>query len=252
MTDADKKDLILSYQKKKAAGNFSANLSNPSPGKLRDECLIVYKERYAPEDDIILRLFFEKDKEGEYSESMLKVDIDKFRPLVALLKGRGDPHEKHYRLLAWLMGFEKNGDIVKKEQKKPAKPVTIRKAIAALIVIVLAGGIYWQLTRQCMYWAGDHYQSSSCNIKLGDTAIIAFDEQKARLKKINRPDTISYKAIGRVWYVKIDKGIEYYTADGFHPIDTRRKLHPITKYMIDMHILHKRGINTDVSVLSKK
>lgn len=239
MTDADKKDLVLSYQKKKATGNFSANLSNPSPGKLRDECLIVYKERYAPEDDIILRLFFEKDKEGDYSESMLRVDIDKFRPLVALLKGRGDPHEKHYRLLAWLMAFEKKGNIVTIEAKETTKPLPIRKAIAGLILIILASGMYWKLTRQCMYWAGDHYEISSCNIKLGDTVLSAFDEQKARLKKITRPDTISYKAIGRVWYVKIDKGIEYYTAGGFHPVEYKRKLKPITNFMIDKYITRK-------------
>jgi hypothetical protein len=94
-----------------------------------------------------------------------------------------------------------------------------------------------------MYWTGDHYQSSSCNIKLGDTALIAFDEQKALLKKISRPDTISYKAIGRVWYVKIDSDIEHYTSSGFHPIDTRKKLKPITKYIIDKYILHKLTAN---------
>jgi hypothetical protein len=244
MTDADKKDLILSYQKKKAAGKLSDNLSNPSPGKLRNECLIVYKERYTLRNEDTLRLFFEKDKEGDYSESIEKLDIDKFRPLVYLLIGKTEsPNDKHYRLLAWLIGLEDKGDTVKTAPKKPAKPVTIRKAVIVLIIIVLGGSgtyLYKKSIQGCMYWTGDHYQPIPCNQKVGDTAIIAFDEQKTvHLKKITRPDTITTNALGRVWYVKIDKRIEYYTAGGFHPIEYKRKLKPITGYIIGKYIIHK-------------
>jgi hypothetical protein len=241
MTDEDKKDLIQAYHDKKAAGKLLDNLSKPTPGRLKTECLIVYEEKGMPKEDDTLRLFFETaGAEDGYRTIIEKADIDKFRPLVYLLNGKTEsPNDKHYRLLAWLMRSEKREDMVKIETEETTKPVTIRKTIAALIVIVLACGLYWGLTRQCMYWAGDHYQMSSCDIKLGDTGMIAFDEQKARLKRINRPDTISYKAIGRVWYVKIDKGIEYYTAGGFHPIEYKKKLKPITVYMIDKYITRK-------------
>lgn len=89
----------------------------------------------------------------------------------------------------------------------------------------------------CMYWTGDHYEQTSCNQKHGDTLIIALDSTKLlHFKKITRPDTITKNAIGHVWYIKINREIEFYTSDGNHPLDEKRRLKPITAYMIDKYI----------------
>lgn len=118
-------------------------------------------------------------------------------------------------------------------------------AILTLLGISLAGYFIWSNKKStfsagkemCMYWTGDHYEPVSCSQKMDNTLVIALDSQKLRqFKRITRPDTITLKSIGKVWYVKINGEIEYYTADGFHPVDIRLRLKPITDYMINKYI----------------
>lgn len=111
MFDDYKKEVILTYQKKKNDRSLSPNLYNPTPRKLKDECLLVYRERYSYKDDHTLRLFFGvKEKDGSYRQNIERVDIDRFKSLVKLLKGEKIiPHEKNYKLLAWLINFEEEG-----------------------------------------------------------------------------------------------------------------------------------------------
>jgi len=134
----------------------------------------------------------------------------------------------------------------------PAK--TTQKIIAsAILLAILAPVIYLSISRSsdrekpqgvvltghetCMYWTGDHYQQISCSQKLGDTLIVALDNMKlSHFKKITQPDTITKNAIGYVWYSKIDGNLEWYTADGNHPVYPKYRLRPITLYMIDKHI----------------
>lgn len=97
-----------------------------------------------------------------------------------------------------------------------------------------------------MFWDGNQYQPISCNQKLGDTLVVALDSSKTlHFKKITQPDTISFNAIGAIWYVKYRGGIELYTAAGFHPIDPRLRVRPITAYIIRKY-LHEEN-PTDVS-----
>jgi hypothetical protein len=89
----------------------------------------------------------------------------------------------------------------------------------------------------CMYWAGDHYEQVSCNVHFTDTVVIALDSGKlVHFRKITQPDTITSNSIGSVWYVRYRKDYEYYTADGYHPIDPTLRLRPITEYIIRNHI----------------
>lgn len=129
-----------------------------------------------------------------------------------------------------------------------------RNAAISVIVLGLVGGvIYWGIKNKaapipmggrflqggeaCMYWTGDHYQQISCSRKPGDTLVVALDVEKLRsFKKITRPDTITKKSKGAVWYVKINGKIEFYTSAGYHPIDPQLRLKPITDYMIKNHI----------------
>ncbi|RAJ83149.1 hypothetical protein CLV59_103108 [Chitinophaga dinghuensis] len=129
----------------------------------------------------------------------------------------------------------------------PGKPqrISYSKIIMsiALIILLISLGV-WVLPRKtpimaltgkegCMFWAGDHYEPISCNQKLGDTLVIALDTFKLNhFKKITRPDTITGYSKGNVWYVKVDNGMEFYTADGYHPIEQWKRLKPITDYII--------------------
>lgn len=293
------KEAVLSdYQKKKKDPNFSLNLLNPAPARLRDECGKVYEERYIPsDDDNMLRLFFgPKNDTGDYLQIITKFDPDKFRPLVNFLKGiTTDPEVKNVELLAWLLDFESRPYATWKNKKKgryipsptpsPGTKLPWKKIGLTSLLLILA--VVLGLTKyssgddetgtpstkdtpqttnpsttlptansknksnetnsspiekkQCMYWADDHYEPVSCDKLLGDTAKVAIDEQKVALfKKITQPDTLTRNSLGRVWYVKIGGTIEYYTSEGFHPIQTDRKLKKLTDYMLNKYILSRR------------
>jgi len=130
-----------------------------------------------------------------------------------------------------------------KIQGKRKRIVLTLATLAAIGAIVL-----WVVTRKastpflngheaCMYWTEDHYQPVSCSQKMENVQVIALDsEMVLHFRKITRPDTITDKAIGYVWYVRYRKDYEFYTADGFHPIDPTLRLRPITEYIIRNHI----------------
>lgn len=121
--------------------------------------------------------------------------------------------------------------------------------IVAMILVTGGGLIYWVWSNKaaavvlpgngwCMYWAEDHYEPISCNQKpAGNTLVVALDSQKiSNFKKITRIDTITSRSKGFVWYVKINNTVEFYTADGFHPVDIRLRLRPITDYIVRKYI----------------
>lgn len=122
--------------------------------------------------------------------------------------------------------------------------------ILCLAAMLVGAGVYLALKftsdtppEGCMYWAGDHYERISCNEKKANALIIAYDaERLEHFRKINTPDTITYRSIGRVWYIKLDGNIEYFTADGYHPVQIHRKLHPITEYIIRTYLHPPVGI----------
>lgn len=128
------------------------------------------------------------------------------------------------------------------KRRKPAKRLA---AAVALSLVVGTGGIWWwkeknqppDISGGCMYWMDDHYEPVACNRKIPNTIILALDSMKVKnFKKITTPDTISYMALGRVWYSKIDGQIEYFTSSGVHPVKFNHRLKPITIYIIDKYI----------------
>lgn len=92
----------------------------------------------------------------------------------------------------------------------------------------------------CMYWKDDHYERVSCTQKVQYSKVIALDlDILNNFRKITNPETITYNSIGKVWYIKIAGEPEFYTGMGYHPIFMQLQLKPITKYIIDNHILKK-------------
>ncbi|MDB4919122.1 MAG: hypothetical protein JWQ54_1105 [Mucilaginibacter sp.] len=49
-------------------------------------------------------------------------------------------------------------------------------------------------------------------------------------------------SVGKVWYARLRRDYyEYFTDSGFHPIDTAIRLRPITKFIIEKHILSNKN-----------
>lgn len=107
MSEDYKEAVLNGYEKKKKSEVFAPNLLNPTPGSLRNECLIVYRERYSPKDDEILRLFFnETDKEKGYLKSIENSKAEKFKQLPKILKREiSNPGDRYIELIAWLIDF---------------------------------------------------------------------------------------------------------------------------------------------------
>jgi hypothetical protein len=119
-----------------------------------------------------------------------------------------------------------------------------RNAVVSLILLSLAGsGTYliWNhgkrangyaardSTAQCMYWKGDVYQPIPCNQKSGDAPVIALDTNKlTHFKRITLPDTLTANSDRKVWYLKLNNHVVFYTGPGFDPVHPERRLKPMT------------------------
>lgn len=274
------------YQKKKASGTLSPNLSSPTPARLRDELLMVITERYKPGDERLLRSIFSPKQDIDAYRKVIKKETEKFRPLNYFLRGKTtDPDERVIDLLAWLIDIEPRPIIVSylvNTEKKPevgsspegqetsvkgkknekehygSSPANARKimiALAASFVVIV--GTYLVVNRlipkviqpsahrngKYMYWVGDHYLAVPSWQTHGDTPVVPLDSPTfSRLRKISNLKGINYSLIGKVWYARLHKDdYEYFTDSGFHPVDTEIRLRPITKFIIDNHILNRKA-----------
>lgn len=263
-----KNEVLKSYQQKKNAGELSDNLSMPTPKKLRDECLMVLAGRYNRKDDEVIRLFFDPlNKYMDHAKSVERIDVGKFKPLINFVKGEiNRTEDKNVKLLAWLIDFEPRpykfimpanaeeetkGEVTPLQKLtftpiKPSNKKSIPKLFTILGVVILlltTGGIYlikykfvgatYSGEEKCMYWAEDHYQPIACTQKVEDALVIALDTVRlVQFKKITRPDTISIKSVGKVYYFKHNGRLEFFTSGGFHPVYLDRKLKPLTAYML--------------------
>jgi hypothetical protein len=133
------------------------------------------------------------------------------------------------------------------------RSITVKVCIM-LLVFVGVGFLYWKNKtkrptiaedEQCMYWQGDHYEVVGCKVKIDHATVIALDEQKLkRLKRITRLDTIGEKDLGKVWYVKIKvDSAEFYTDSGDYPLNTQKRLLPMTPYILNKYILKKAVVD---------
>jgi hypothetical protein len=230
------------------------------------------------DEKLLVSFFGLRENEFEYRQAIKQCEADRFKPLSNYLKqSTRDTDEKNIELLAWLINFEPrpyqvNKAHVLKGNTNPAdlasypsdvdkgrietdkaKARKIRLTWAVPVVLILMTYLTWHYAsavilpprfpttgqEQCMYWADDHYQPISCNQKIENTPIYALDSMKlAHLKLITNTDTIGKKAIGHVWYAKINGKVEFYTSDGFHPIYTARRLRPLSLYIYTKYLLN--------------
>jgi hypothetical protein len=85
----------------------------------------------------------------------------------------------------------------------------------------------------CMFWDEDHYEPTTCNPRSDGTLVIALDPEKLNhFRRITRPDTLTEASVGKVWWGRYDKKVEFYTDSGFHPLDQPQKLRRATLHMI--------------------
>jgi hypothetical protein len=127
---------------------------------------------------------------------------------------------------------------VRKGQGKKRKFLIVMGIAALCVCGYYIGDTTFRGNESCMYWSEDHFEKISCNEKVPNTTMIAFDEYRFNnFKKIMRPDTLDYTAIGKVWYAKSKGKYEFFTSDGIHPVNPNLELKRITDYIISKVIL---------------
>ncbi|WAC39361.1 hypothetical protein [Pedobacter sp. SL55] len=239
MLEQRKEKVTTTYQRLKKSGKLSANLLHPTTANLRNECVIVFSK--CPDERIrsILKGF---GVEISIAADIRNIDPDKFRPLRKfILEEIENPNIQTVELLAWLLKFY---DAEIQPITNPIKtPIYKQKyfQIVAVLLLLIAIYVVWPRPK-CMYWDGSAYQQKDCNQAAEEElkAVRLDDSKLKRFKRITRPDTINYKDIGRVWYMKIDTVPDFFTDSGMHPVDEEKQLKPITKYIIDKYILKKK------------
>ncbi|CAM6054712.1 unnamed protein product [Sphagnum tenellum] len=267
MSTSYREKVLADYKKKKAESLLSINLSHPTAASIRNECIAVFETRYKKKDESVVKyLVGEKSSPAEYLIALKILEADDVKSLSNYLQGRtGDTGNKNIELLAWLIDYEPRPHPYNFEvSSSAAKPQKTFLATAApkrkklywlipIIAIITGAVIYW-LTGQnpkakpintfdagdrikgCMFWTGEHYQKTPCDIKRGDTLIVGRDDNKLQhFRKLMITDTITSNSLGKLWYSKIDGNVEFFTASGFHPIHVERRLHPVTQYMINKY-----------------
>ncbi|HTE01462.1 MAG TPA: hypothetical protein VK668_19380 [Mucilaginibacter sp.] len=210
----------------KAIRKFDVDLLRPLDnylkGKVKDTneknvellaWLIDYEPRpYQPDKSIAIA-----GSKGIVGEPM--VEKERFEKLEATAKG----------------GFQ----LTRAEKKSPLSKNRIAVILVSILVLVGGGYAMWSFAggqQGCMIWTGEHYQPVSCSQQHSNVMVLALDTVKvAHFKKITRLDTITLRALGRVWYLKTDGEVEFFTSGGFHPVHTERRLHPVTIHIIQTY-----------------
>ncbi|NQX40694.1 hypothetical protein SAMN05421820_10498 [Pedobacter steynii] len=258
------KDILALYEKKKSENTLPPNLSHPTPGNFRSECITVFSERPLSSDDEALRLFFgAADNEMGFARNIENSKAVQYKQMPKILKRDiSSPNRKYIELLAWLINFNHrpfavyiSRPVPPDNKPKPHKPLKFLKPsviiIVSTFVILVIGCIFfvWKakmdssVTKKCMYWATDHYEPVDCNEKIDDIPIVSLDTRKlSHFKKITLPDTLTKNSINKVWYLKPFKWGNpiFFTDSGVHPIDTLKKLKPMSDYILRKYVSYHR------------
>ncbi|RFZ85188.1 hypothetical protein DYU05_06190 [Mucilaginibacter terrenus] len=263
MSPEEKTELLASYNRRKEANLLSEYLAKPVPSGIKKECIRLYREGLQPENAQILKQFFKKNAPQDFEEALEDIDIDRFRPTAGLLNGRNfTAEEKHYELISWLLGTEEvatstnnqndnqlaeatsGGDPSKEEVDNFSWRRTwgrITAAVAALMLLAWVAWLIMPVESQCMYWDGNTYVGTACDVQVPGRTAYALNEAKLdHFKRVLRSDTLTKASVGRLWYFKMNRKLELFTDSGMHPVYTNRRLRPLSDYMLEKYFIkHK-------------
>ena len=136
------------------------------------------------------------------------------------------------------------------------KPLTINRQwlifVVPLVFAILSLGFYLLYDKgdECMYWTGDHYEKIDCDADINGKDLLN-EERRKNFRKITNPDTITAWSIGKLYYLKTNNVIEYFTAGGKHPVYVTRNVKVLSQYMFDRHLLKNRPPAIDSSAESQ-
>lgn len=91
----------------------------------------------------------------------------------------------------------------------------------------------------CMFWHSDHYQPIDCSRKFLHSQLYPIDHKLVDgFKRITLPDTLTMRSLGKIWYAKFRGRVEFYTQGGAHPVDTNKRLLPVSDHILKKYVYH--------------
>jgi hypothetical protein len=276
MSETEYKEWVLAaYDQQLADGQLPSELLSPTPAGIKAEALKICEQGLKPKDEKILRSFVgQKQDIAGYHNAIRNHNADPFRPLVNFLDDRSiNTKLKNIDLLALLIDFtprpyhpnliidgqpifstppddlpDTAHKLTSLTQKKPSGKIKKRIALSGLLLITFLLASYFTVHRNkhqltgkegCMIWSDDHYEPVDCNDKSFGTKSSPINRQLVdHFKRITRPDTLTLYAVRKVWYAKYDGRVEFFTAAGPYPLDSDRRVLPMTVHILQKYILH--------------
>jgi len=126
--------------------------------------------------------------------------------------------------------------LVDPPKRKFLNKYVLRFTGVASLIIAIFFTVHYLTPEDCMCWNGERYIQVDCQDQTQRYQVVGLDKAKLEhFRKITRPDTLGLKDMGNIWYSKIDNEIEFFTAPGYHPIQSRRSLKATTKYIFETY-----------------
>ncbi|QES94258.1 hypothetical protein F0358_16805 [Empedobacter brevis] len=150
-----------------------------------------------------------------------------------------DPPEKKFNENFLEIEHSSEKNIVREKIKLSNNKILTGSGIATTLI---AGGLFFNsidFNSSCMVWKENHYEEIDCDNTSPQMNAVPYNETIFQLKKITQVDTLNFEnAINKVWYIKNNGEIEFYTNYGLHP-ESGKTLKPITKYILNKYVLTK-------------
>lgn len=135
-------------------------------------------------------------------------------------------------------------------QNKAEKWFSIKKLIIISLFFVGVGAFLIRQNKtdretitkeeKCMYWNGDSYVAIVCHLPANSLKIPLDTFVLRQQKRISQPDALTSNSIGNVWYGKKNGEIAFYTSAGNNPLDTNKRLLPVTDYILKKYTSYHR------------
>lgn len=157
--------------------------------------------------------------------------------------GPGEDMDGQFLRYPAASGAQSPGAVFLSAKRSWSEKLPFLLAPAALIMFML---IFFAMNGDfrkkdtCMYWAGDRFVRANFDQKIPNVQLVALDTFRLNnFFKITRTDTLGPQCVGKIWYSKINKQVEFFTTGGMHPRHPDRQLKPVSLYMFKKYIQRK-------------
>ena len=273
MSNEYQESVLAAYKKLKEESRLASRLVEPTTGNLRREALRIFSDRSSEADLRILSSFLKMSEHNkEYVSLINSIDADSFRPLVNFMVGNSSTTSiTNVDLLAWLIDFKprpsteffrsprdksgqtRGGTVITGKKPTLLKTKILILTVGMLLLLAWSGAFLWWRNgyiinsiinpenAKCMHWVGNRYESIDCNEKSGRSDIIPLDPVKlSRFRRIMLRDTLTKNSLGKVWCANVGKDAVFFTDNGINPIDSTKRLRPMTTYMLAKYASYPR------------